>query len=618
MEERFAPAGAKLGGKTEDWKERKREEIRQRLVAAREKQERYEKLCAEGGQPLQEEQQPAHRNPALGYMGRRQDPVEPQKKQDGKPDPEEPIENLEKLMESVDLTDLNDAEKMLDELYGAQHVDESLFDVAQEGEAKKKKKKKRKKKKKGSGGGGGGGAGSAPIDKSEVRISPDELAKTTKVPPKILALMKLNEEAKCHLGESMDYLERHDLDGAVAEFDVAETKYKRVLATGVAKMSPKVWNLDRLFKLCKGAIDKEVIHKAKRQHNVGAEHFQQGDYDRAISFYRLAIVTNPKFFESHYCLGIALKTKGDRAQDPEEKKASYDQSVSAYRKALKYDPNWSCSGRVYNNLGLVLECMGDTDGAAEAFKAGIDAEPTYARTHSNYGNILLRRGQTDEAIASFQKAVDSAPECATTHFNLAVAYKNTHDYPRAIASFEQAVECDPKWADAHYGLGGALFESGEPDIAMECWEEAIRVDPNHKPSLAALEIEKGIQEQNAAFLAAARASLNAGATAAAAVAAAQAAEADRESDVVEGKAPDEGEAPDSDDEPDKVEREVPAVAAATNAVVQEIDSDDEIEPVEEEAAPSGPKLNFGMVPDRDNGDATPIRYDHLASDSLPR
>jgi hypothetical protein len=37
-----------------------------------------------------------------------------------------------------------------------------------------------------------------------------------------------------------------------------------------------------------------------------------------------------------------------------------------------------------------------------------------------------------------------------------------------------------------------------------------------------LEIERGIQEQNVAFLAAAQASLNAGATAAAAVAAAQA------------------------------------------------------------------------------------------------
>jgi tetratricopeptide (TPR) repeat protein len=210
-----------------------------------------------------------------------------------------------------------------------------------------------------------------------------------------------------------------------------------------------MWNMDRSFKLCKGAVDKELIHKAKIQHSLGLERFEQGDYDCAISFYRLAIVTNPKFFESHCNLGITLKTKGGRAQNPEEKKISYDQSVSAYRKAIKYDPNWSCSGRVYNNLGLVLECMGDTDGAAKAFKAGIDAEPTYFNAHSNYGNILLGRGQTDEAIASFQKAANFAPEYATTHFNLAVAYKNMHDYSRAIASFEQAVECDPKWADAH-------------------------------------------------------------------------------------------------------------------------------------------------------------------------
>jgi hypothetical protein len=36
---------------------------------------------------------------------------------------------------------------------------------------------------------------------------------------------------------------------------------------------------------------------------------REEDFDRAISFYRLSLFTYPKFFESMYALGLALKKK---------------------------------------------------------------------------------------------------------------------------------------------------------------------------------------------------------------------------------------------------------------------------------------------------------------------
>jgi tetratricopeptide (TPR) repeat protein len=244
-----------------------------------------------------------------------------------------------------------------------------------------------------------------------------------------------------------------------------------------------------------------------------------------------------------YAMGLALKRKGDATKEEEEKKWCYTEAVKMFRKALKHDPDWHSSGRVYADLGLALECVGDADGAVEVYKAGIDAEPTYTRTRNNYATCLINLGEFDDAVAqlevpflehpsalpslppcllipvssslslhlclvilvssslSVQEAIRVAPMDSKSYFHLGVVYKDTKQMGKSIHYFQKAVDCSPDWSNGYFGLGSAYWDeflaaehqdlyhpttAAVAEKAFANWEEALVHEPGHKGALHAL------------------------------------------------------------------------------------------------------------------------------------
>ena len=66
-----------------------------------------------------------------------------------------------------------------------------------------------------------------------------------------------------------------------------------------------------------------------------------------------------------------------------------------------------------NNLGVLLEKSGDTQGAIEQYQAALRINPDYAEAHVNLGNALSQiPGRQSEAIAEYQAAVRIRPDYA--------------------------------------------------------------------------------------------------------------------------------------------------------------------------------------------------------------
>jgi tetratricopeptide (TPR) repeat protein len=121
---------------------------------------------------------------------------------------------------------------------------------------------------------------------------------------------------------------------------------------------------------------------------IAAKAYLDGDYDRAIAEYSIAIKVDPKRTETYVKRGLAWSHKGD-----------YDRAIADFERALKRDP---ALGTAYLNRGIVLAARGDHEGAIADFDraANFGATDVAARLHR--GLSLAKQGEADRAAADFR------------------------------------------------------------------------------------------------------------------------------------------------------------------------------------------------------------------------
>lgn len=95
------------------------------------------------------------------------------------------------------------------------------------------------------------------------------------------------------------------------------------------------------------------------------------------------------------------------------------------------------------SLALVLEQLGDFDGALAASLVTIKAEPTNAGYLNNHCYILVRAGRPGEGLPYCEKAVQGAPDIAPVRHSLATALAGVGRCDEAEAALTEARRLDP-------------------------------------------------------------------------------------------------------------------------------------------------------------------------------
>ena len=75
--------------------------------------------------------------------------------------------------------------------------------------------------------------------------------------------------------------------------------------------------------------------------------------------------------------------------------------------------------RLWSELGLVRDQVGDTEGALHAFNEAIARAPHYSQTRWNRGNVLLRSKQYEAGFKDLSQAAQSNPELVPSLIDLA-------------------------------------------------------------------------------------------------------------------------------------------------------------------------------------------------------
>jgi tetratricopeptide (TPR) repeat protein len=250
-----------------------------------------------------------------------------------------------------------------------------------------------------------------------------------------------------------------------------------------------------------GLLKDATIHPTfEGLNSLGLSLAQGKQYSCAIPAFEAALRLDPKSWETHYNLALALGLTG------EQKRAA-----SELRIVVQQKPDYFAA---YNVLGLALQSQGDLEAAAEQFKVALRIDPhsplaafnlarvfhsqeKYAtevyylrqalassppkelefRARLALGAVQDELGHADEAVAELRKLVAAFPDSAEAHFNLGNAYGRHFRYKEARVEYEQTLRLDASFDAARLSLAKALLEMGEDTAAIPIVQDYTRRAP---------------------------------------------------------------------------------------------------------------------------------------------
>lgn len=132
-------------------------------------------------------------------------------------------------------------------------------------------------------------------------------------------------------------------------------------------------------------------------------------------------------------------------------------------------------------LGRALFGVGDTAGAAQAFRAALKLRPDDARALFFLASALESGGDTDAALAAYRELARQQPQAAEGHLGLGVLLikRGGADAEKGIEELRVAVRLDPKQYEAQVTLGRALLNQKLTDEAIAHLSRAAELAPGN-------------------------------------------------------------------------------------------------------------------------------------------
>lgn len=196
--------------------------------------------------------------------------------------------------------------------------------------------------------------------------------------------------------------------------------------------------------------EKKELLSATAYYEKGNNYYEQGDYDRAIENYNMAIILNPNFLECYFNRALCYYNK-----------KNYDKSIEDYSKAAELDPD---NPMIYNNRGDAYYRKQDFERAIADYDKAISINPNYLKAHYNRGLAYACLQDYETAIENFTKVTEIDPNFAEAYNARGLAYEYLEKWDEAIADYEKALQINPDFTEAREHLESARKKRSEREI----------------------------------------------------------------------------------------------------------------------------------------------------------
>ena len=250
---------------------------------------------------------------------------------------------------------------------------------------------------------------------------------------------------------------------------------------------------------------KEAADKEKA---LGTENYKKRDFDKAIEHYTKAW----EFFKDITYLnnlGAAHFEKGDY-------QACIDACTKAIEEGRMIYADFKMIAKSYARIGTAYQKMGDMDKAIEQYQKSLTehrtpdvvsklraaertkietakkayVDPEKAEEVREDGNSKFKSHDWPGAVAAYTEMTKRAPDDPRGYSNRAAAFVKLLEFPSALEDCNKAIEKDAKFIRAYIRKAQAYMGMREYSKCIDACEEAAKVDMEHHGGANAKEIEQ--------------------------------------------------------------------------------------------------------------------------------
>jgi tetratricopeptide (TPR) repeat protein len=206
------------------------------------------------------------------------------------------------------------------------------------------------------------------------------------------------------------------------------------------------------------------VRNAEAHKILGRDLMIIGRFDAAQVEFEQAIRYQPGSAESHYNLGKLFSIQDN-----------WDAARKAFEAALRIEPSYV---EAMDALGLVLEALGDDEGAVTTYRKAIALNEarngTYALPHINLSAYYNRTGNPEKALEHARSALALDPKSDRALFQQGRAYERQDKLDEAVLAMNQAIVLNPRGSSYYYVLAGVYRRLGwmeESRKALEAFQQ---------------------------------------------------------------------------------------------------------------------------------------------------
>src|SRR5437773_1437112 len=172
-----------------------------------------------------------------------------------------------------------------------------------------------------------------------------------------------SKDAAAYANRGIAKLQKHDGDGAIAEFNRA------------LQLDPKLASAFNNRGLAKRRKHELMVYGAvglyQPDYALGTLKVEKDDLDASIADFNHALQLDPKNAKAYYNRGVAKAGKDD-----------LDGAIADYNRALQLDPKLPGA---YSDRGSAKLDRGDADGAIADYNSALNFNPKFAEAYLNRG-----------------------------------------------------------------------------------------------------------------------------------------------------------------------------------------------------------------------------------------
>lgn len=209
----------------------------------------------------------------------------------------------------------------------------------------------------------------------------------------------------------------------------------------------------------------------------------RGAIDKAVEFFRLALLHDPEFASP--LIGLAECHIIQGVYGTHEPRNVFPLAKEAVFKALAIDPQAASAHCAAGCIQAVYDW--DWAGAERSFRRALDLEPNSSTAHHWYAvNCLIPRAKFEEAGIHLGLARGSDPLSLAINTTIALQSYFERHYDQAIDAHLRVLEMDPTFGIAVFFLGQTYEEMGMLAEAITAFERAVLLTDGTPETLAAL------------------------------------------------------------------------------------------------------------------------------------